>query len=82
MATMTLGKLLTEVRACTACSAALDHDPRPVVQVGTSARIVIIGQAPGRGRDTSSGAGPHRRDAHIVSIERASVTSSTNSARS
>lgn len=26
----------------------LDHSPRPIVQAGSSARIVIIGQAPGR----------------------------------
>lgn len=26
----------------------LDHEPRPIIQVGKSARIVLIGQAPGR----------------------------------
>ncbi len=30
------------------CAENLDHPPRPVVQVGTQARVVIIGQAPGR----------------------------------
>ncbi len=30
------------------CAEQLDHEPRPVVQAGPSARIVIIGQAPGR----------------------------------
>jgi uracil-DNA glycosylase len=43
-----LTHLLTEVRACTVCAQHLDHQPRPIVQVGADARIVIIGQAPGR----------------------------------
>lgn len=43
-----LADLLAEVRACTVCAAHLPHGPRPIVQVGRSARIVIIGQAPGR----------------------------------
>ena len=30
------------------CADALDHHPRPVVQASPTARIVIIGQAPGR----------------------------------
>lgn len=40
--------LLTEVRSCEVCRAHLPHGPRPVVQLGRGARIVIIGQAPGR----------------------------------
>lgn len=48
MTRVSLNGLLEEVRACTVCSDALEHDPRPVVQVGSNARIVIIGQAPGR----------------------------------
>ena len=43
-----LTSLLAEVSACTVCAEHLDHDPRPVVQLGTDARVVIIGQAPGR----------------------------------
>lgn len=43
-----LTHLLSEIRSCTVCAAHLDHDPRPIVQVATSARVVIIGQAPGR----------------------------------
>ena len=39
--------LLAEVRACQVCAAHLPHGPRPVVQLGASARLVIIGQAPG-----------------------------------
>ncbi len=42
-----LDSLLREVRACTACAAHLPLGPRPVVQLGASARILIVGQAPG-----------------------------------
>jgi len=43
-----LGPLLAEIRACTVCADDLVDGVRPVVQAGTSARIAIIGQAPGR----------------------------------
>ncbi len=43
-----LNSLLTEIEGCTVCAPHLDHDPRPVVRLGSKARIVIIGQAPGR----------------------------------
>ena len=42
-----LDSLLREVRACTACAAHLPLGPRPVVQLGAGARILIVGQAPG-----------------------------------
>jgi len=42
-----LGRLLVEVRSCTVCSADLPLGPRPVVQIGRRAKIVIVGQAPG-----------------------------------
>ncbi len=48
MASSSLNRLLNEVRACTTCMQELDHEPRPIIQVGKSARIVLIGQAPGR----------------------------------
>lgn len=41
-----LDALLVQIRACTAC-ADLPHAPRPVVQAGAGARLLIIGQAPG-----------------------------------
>ena len=41
-----LPTLLREARACRTCEAHLE--PRPVLQVGSGARLVIIGQAPGR----------------------------------
>jgi uracil-DNA glycosylase len=43
-----LAELLVEVRACTVCAASLPSGPRPIVQVGAGASVVIIGQAPGR----------------------------------
>ncbi|CDO35733.1 MULTISPECIES: uracil-DNA glycosylase family protein [Novosphingobium] len=42
-----LTDLLSEIAACRVCEKALNHEPRPVVQAGESARIVVIGQAPG-----------------------------------
>lgn len=42
-----MDKLLQEVRACRLCEPHLPLGPRPVVQLGAGARILIIGQAPG-----------------------------------
>jgi uracil-DNA glycosylase len=39
--------LLKQVRACRECEAHLPLGPRPTVQISASARILIIGQAPG-----------------------------------
>lgn len=39
--------LLQEVRACQLCADTLPFAPRPVVRGETSARILVIGQAPG-----------------------------------
>ncbi len=40
-------KLAKEIRSCTLCSDVLPLGPRPVIQVGTTAKILIVGQAPG-----------------------------------
>jgi uracil-DNA glycosylase len=40
-------RLLSLVRACRECESDLPHGPRPVIQLGRGARLVIIGQAPG-----------------------------------
>lgn len=40
--------LLNEIRQCRECEQHLPLGPRPVLQAGTDARILIIGQAPGR----------------------------------
>ena len=42
-----LAGLLTEVRSCRACEAHLPLGPRPVLQAEASARILVVGQAPG-----------------------------------
>ena len=43
-----LNDLLGEIRACTVCADSLEAGPRPIVQASPTARLVIIGQAPGR----------------------------------
>ncbi len=46
-----LPALLKDVRCCTLCAqplAALGLSPRPVLQVDSRARILVVGQAPGR----------------------------------
>ncbi len=47
-----LDQLLAEIRACRICrtqprGAPLAHEPRPVVRASATARILIVGQAPG-----------------------------------
>lgn len=42
-----LKPLLEEIRRCQLCARFLPLGPRPVVQAGTQARLLIIGQAPG-----------------------------------
>lgn len=39
--------LLEEVRACTLCAEYLPYAPKPIIQVGSNARLLIISQAPG-----------------------------------
>jgi uracil-DNA glycosylase len=43
----TLEALLESVRSCRACERHLPHAPRPVLQAGEPARILVVGQAPG-----------------------------------
>ena len=43
----TLDVLVDEARSCTLCAPHLPHPPRPVLRLGSGARIVVIGQAPG-----------------------------------
>lgn len=42
-----LAKLLREVRACTVCAAHLPLPPRPILHISATARLLIVGQAPG-----------------------------------
>lgn len=43
-----LDKLILEVRSCTICKDHLPLNPRPILQIATSAKILIAGQAPGK----------------------------------
>jgi uracil-DNA glycosylase len=43
-----LERVAREARACRLCAEALPHAPRPIFRVGRSARLLIVGQAPGR----------------------------------
>jgi len=40
--------LLDEVRACTRCAENLPYEPKPILQIDPQAKILIVGQAPGR----------------------------------
>lgn len=42
-----LAGLLAAIRACRVCADALPLGPRPIVQAGATARLLIVGQAPG-----------------------------------
>ena len=42
-----LETLLADIRACQACAESLPHAPRPVIRASATARILIVGQAPG-----------------------------------
>jgi len=45
--TQTLAPLLKDIRGCTICAAHLPLGPRPVLRASFTARLLIIGQAPG-----------------------------------
>jgi len=62
-----LSALLREIRACTLCAGDLPEGPRPVLQASRCARILIVGQAPGRrvhasGRPFDDPSGDRLRD--------------------
>ncbi|MFT5519984.1 MAG: uracil-DNA glycosylase [Enterobacterales bacterium] len=44
----TFESLLTKVRACNLCETNLPLGPRPIVQLHPNAKILIVGQAPGK----------------------------------
>ena len=48
MSATELDGLRAEVAACTVCAPHLPLGPRPILQVGSGARLLIAGQAPGR----------------------------------
>jgi len=43
-----LTALLKQVRACQICQGSLEHAVRPVLQLSSTSRVLIAGQAPGR----------------------------------
>ena len=43
-----LKSLLTDIRACQVCAAHLPHPPNPVLRAHAHARLLLVGQAPGR----------------------------------
>jgi uracil-DNA glycosylase len=43
-----LKPLVVEAKGCRSCERALPHEPRPVFRVGPRARLLVVGQAPGR----------------------------------
>ena len=43
-----LDTLISEIRACHLCEANLPLGPRPILRASSTARILIVGQAPGR----------------------------------
>ena len=42
-----IANLLAEIRACRVCAAHLPFEPRPVLHISSTARLLIFGQAPG-----------------------------------
>ncbi|HEV8077202.1 MAG TPA: uracil-DNA glycosylase family protein [Marinobacter sp.] len=48
LASLPFEQLLSRVRACTLCAENLPYGPRPVIQMAESAKILVVGQAPGR----------------------------------
>jgi uracil-DNA glycosylase len=47
MAVMSMEQLLCEIRCCKVCAAQLPLGPRPIIRAEASAKILIVGQAPG-----------------------------------
>jgi uracil-DNA glycosylase len=45
---ISLSRVSREARACRLCESTLPQQPKPVFLVGRSARVLIVGQAPGR----------------------------------
>jgi uracil-DNA glycosylase len=45
--TSELDRLLSDIRACRICEASLPLGPRPVLRASATARLLIVGQAPG-----------------------------------
>ena len=48
MTSSNLTQLVTDIRRCTLCAPSLPCAPRPIIQVSSTAKVLIVGQAPGR----------------------------------
>jgi uracil-DNA glycosylase len=48
VSTSSIDQVLSDVRSCTRCEGSLPEAPRPILQLGRNARLLIVGQAPGR----------------------------------
>ncbi len=44
----TFKELISEIETCNICRAQLPFEPKPILQVNPKARLLIVGQAPGR----------------------------------
>lgn len=42
-----LPQLIDDVRHCRICETLLPLEPKPILQIGTNARLLVVGQAPG-----------------------------------
>lgn len=45
---MTFEHLLTDIRQCQICKSALPNAPKPIFQANPQAKILVVGQAPGK----------------------------------
>jgi len=45
---MEFKKLMQDIKSCRLCESHLAHGVRPILQINPSARLLIVGQAPGR----------------------------------
>ena len=43
-----MDELISRIRQCRACGTNLPSGPRPVVQLSSASKVIIVGQAPGR----------------------------------
>ncbi len=48
MSVQSFNNIIEDIRSCTICAPSLPAGPRPVFQVSKTAKILIVGQAPGR----------------------------------
>jgi uracil-DNA glycosylase len=48
VSTSSIDQVLSDVRSCTRCEGSLPQAPRPILQLGRTARLLIVAQAPGR----------------------------------